>query len=103
LDFVLFWDVEFLVHFVLHLLAREDPHQLQDILLDLECVLAGVSALTSIEFIAVQRLHLLGHLLVDLREAIFTVSLAPEQTANFFAEGIVQLLFGLFPHLNEEL
>lgn len=73
LHFVLFGDVEFLIQLVLRLLALEDSHQLQDVFLDFKCILPSLSPLTRIKFIAVQRFHLLTHLLVDLGETIFTV------------------------------
>ena len=73
LHFVLFRDVEFLIQLVLRLLALEDPHQLQNVLFDFKCILASFSPLTGIKFIAIQRFHLLTHLLVDLGETIFAV------------------------------
>merc|ERR1740139_106921 len=73
LHFVLFRDVEFLIQLVLRLFALGDAHQLQNVLFDFKCILASFSPLTGIKFIAIQRFHLLTHLLVDLGETIFAV------------------------------
>ena len=101
-DLILLGDVEFLVQLVLHLLAGENADQLEYLSLYLEGVLSGISSFSGIEFITVQRFHLLAHFLVDLGETIFTVGLSPQKCSGFLSKSRTEVIFGLLAHLDEE-